>query len=314
LFKLLSMVTDWTWFNLGDDFTVWPHPNNGKNAFIEKFGLYGWVFWIWILITAVSLFFLIKFCASKHDKNIDKKVVLIYGIIMFVTEVYKEIFFSIKCGHYDWDYIPWQFCSTPMWCCLVAPLLKEGKVQDALYKFLGIFALLAATVSIALPEGFYWNYITITQHSYLWHTSMFVVGVYLTVAKGYGKDIKSFFKEMLPGFIVFVSFVLVAIIINEVGWACITSKHAQVGNLNGKIVVDYSDYWINSFYMSRQLGSTLPIMSDLIKVMSDPWPLYIAFVLLYCVAFFVGTSVIWFASFGIRKLIAFVKTKFPKKA
>ena len=79
----------------------------------------------------------------------------------------------------------------------MAVATDSAGVKDAIYRFLAFFGLIAGIMTIIIPEGFYWNYVTITCHSFFWHTSIVVIGLYLIIANGYAKSIGNFFREWL---------------------------------------------------------------------------------------------------------------------
>ena len=163
------MVTAWKW----------------DPSFLPKNGgaMYGWFFFMWIGIMAIEGVLLLPSAAKRNGKTTDR-VVLVYGLIMLAAEIYKQIFFTVETGEYPWNLFQWQFCSTPMFAAVTAPLLKNGRVKDAIYRFLAFFGLIAGIMTIIIPEGFYWDYVTITCHSFFWHTSIVIIGLYLIIAKG----------------------------------------------------------------------------------------------------------------------------------
>ena len=60
------------------------------------------------------------------------------GVFLLVCEVYKQLFhyYFINDHAYAWWIFPFYLCSVPMYLCLIAPWLKAGKLQRALYTFL----------------------------------------------------------------------------------------------------------------------------------------------------------------------------------
>ena len=58
-------------------------------------GNYGWYHIMWLFIMVIATFLLCYFFGRKHDKKTDDKVVLSIGLLLFVIELYKQIFYWI---------------------------------------------------------------------------------------------------------------------------------------------------------------------------------------------------------------------------
>ena len=259
-------------------------------SFLPKNGgaMYGWFFFMWIGIMALECVLLLPVAAKRNRKTTDR-VVLIYGLIMLAAEIYKQIFFTVETGEYPWNLFPWQFCSVPMFAAVIAPLLPYGKVKPAIYKFLAFFGLIAGIMTIMIPEGFYWDYVTITCHSFFWHTSIVVVGLYLIVANGYAKSIKNFLPEWLGAAAVYTAAIAIALVLDAV-WG-LWLKNAVKTELT-----------FNMFYISPFYNSSLPVFRDI-----QPRVPYPVFLFLYVLAFCIGAAAVWFGAYGIRKMIGKLK-------
>lgn len=263
------MITAWKW----------------DPAFLPVNGgaMYGWFYFLWIGIMAVQCVFLFPL-AAKKDKITTDRVVLVYGLVMLAAEIYKQIFFTLEAGEYQWHLFPWQFCSVPMFAAVVAPLLKNGRVKDAIYKFLAFFGLIAGIMTLILPEGFYWDYVTITCHSFFWHTSIVMIGVYLIIANGYAKSVGKFFGEWLGSAAVYTAAIAAALALDTF-WGVYLKDALGTGMT------------FNMFYISPFYNSSLPVFRDVQPAV--PYPVFLLF---YAAAFCVGAAAIWFAAFGVRKL------------
>ncbi|MBR6915569.1 MAG: YwaF family protein [Clostridia bacterium] len=263
------MITAWKW----------------NAAFLPKNGgaMYGGFFFMWIGILAFECALLLPVAAKRNKKTTDR-VVLAYGLVMLAAEIYKQIFFTIEKGEYPWDLFPWQFCSVPMFAAVLAPLLPDGRVKDAIYKFLSFFGLIAGIMTIALPEGLYWDYVTLTCHSFFWHTSIVVIGLYLIIANGYARSVGDFFREWLGAASVYTATVVIAMILNAV-WGLV---------LRGAIRTELS---FNMFYISPFYSCPLPVFRDI-----QPHVPYLVFLLIYILAFCLGAAAVWFGAFGVRKI------------
>ena len=270
------MITAWKW----------------DPSFLPKNGgaMYGWFFFMWIGIMVTECVLLLPVAAKRNRKTTDR-VVLVYGLIMLAAEIYKQIFFTVETGEYPWNLFPWQFCSVPMFAAVIAPLLPDGKAKDAIYKFLAFFGLIAGIMTIMIPEGLYWDYVTITCHSFFWHTSIVIIGLYLIIANGYAKSVKSFLREWLGSAAVYTVAIGIALVLDTV-WG-LWLKNA----LN-------TDLTFNMFYISPFYNSSLPVFRDV-----QPYIPYPVFLLFYVTAFCIGAAAVWFGTFGFRKLFCLRKRK-----
>lgn len=264
------MITAWKWT---ESFL----PQNGG-------AMYGWFFWLWMGILALECLLLLK-NASKHSKRTRDRIVLAYGILMLVAEIYKQVFFTVDAGEYQWDLFPWQFCSVPMYVAVLAPLLKDGPVKEALYKFLSFFGLIAGILTLLLPEGLYWDYVAFTCHSFFWHISIVVIGLYLIAANRYAQKKESFIREMIPAALVFIISLIIALSLNVIWW------HLLSDRLKGGAT-------FNMFYISPFFTSSLPVFRDI-----QPVVIYPIFLFLYIFAFCTGAAMLWFLVCGIQKLL-----------
>lgn len=124
------------------------------------------------------------FAAWKLRKLGEKgnRVLLIsVGLFLLVCEVYKQLFYYyyLRDGAYDWGIFPFHLCSVPMYLCLIAPLLKPGKVQKSMYSFMMLYNLLGGAISFTEPSGLLHSYWTLTLHALIWHMLLVFVGFYL---------------------------------------------------------------------------------------------------------------------------------------
>lgn len=265
------MITAWKW-----DPTFLPE-NGGA--------MYGWFFFMWIGIMVIECILLLPVAAKRNRKTTDR-VVLSYGLIMLAAEIYKQIFFTVEMGEYPWNLFPWQFCSVPMFAAVIAPILKNERIKDAIYRFLSFFGLIAGIMTLLIPEGFYWDYVTITCHSFFWHTSIVIIGLYLIIANDYARSVKSFFREWLESAAVNIGAISIALVFDMI-WGLLLKNAIK------------TELTFNMFYISPFYNSSLPVFRDIQPLV--PYPVFLLF---YIMAFCFGAAVIWFGAFGIRKFFS----------
>lgn len=149
-----------------------------------------------ITFTVVG-FLLSVFLALKLRKLGEKgnKILLMgCGIFLAVTEIYKQLFyyFYIGGGNYQWWIFPFQMCSVPMYLCILAPLLKPGRVQKGMYNFMMIYNLLGGFMAFIEPSGIVHGYWTLTLHAFIWHMILVFVGLYLAMSNRGGKSMADY--------------------------------------------------------------------------------------------------------------------------
>lgn len=120
--------------------------------------------------------------ALRHaDERTNKRVILTVGIFLAASEVYKQLMhiLVIDTDGYHWGEFPFQFCSAPLYLCLIIPFLKEGKLRDALYDFLMSFNFMGGLIAFFEPSGLLHEYWTMTLHSLIWHMLLVFLGLYI---------------------------------------------------------------------------------------------------------------------------------------
>jgi hypothetical protein len=143
---------------------------------------------------------------SRSDYTIFKA-----GVLLLTIEIYKQIVTLHAFTNYNWEGFPYQFCSVPIYVLLLLPFIKEGKVKDALYYFLGIFALSAGLGVMFVIGNVYSDSVAMCVHTMIWHGTMVIIGIYAVVYKNMGLKI----KEYLSGITVLLILVLFAQVLNN---------------------------------------------------------------------------------------------------
>ena len=241
------------------------------------------------VIIALTVFTCLKF-KNCSDKTF-RLILLIVWIVLFLFEIYKQIVspFSVDAnGNAVWDYnfndIPFQFCSSIHYVLLPIVFLKEGKVRDAFISFTMTFVFLAgAMVSIFPAQLADDQAIGICIQTMIHHGLQVLVGAFIAVRMRNKYSIKFF----LSGTIVFGVFLVVALILNASLSPSVTK---------GEV--------INFFYISPYYGCSLPILSVIREMV--PWPV---FLIIYCIGFIVISFIIYWVYVGIRQLSRLITKK-----
>ena len=139
-----------------------------------------------ILFTLIG-FALCGFSAWKLRNVSDRTaglILFVCGLVLSLSEIFKQLFcyYVIADNTYHWGEFPFQLCSVPMYLCLIAPWLKPGKAQRALYSFMVLYNLLGGAISFAEPSGLLHSHVFLTAHSCVWHMLLVFVGLFLCLS------------------------------------------------------------------------------------------------------------------------------------
>ena len=175
---------------------------------------------------------------GERRQRIIDRVVFLCGIAFGVMEVYKQIysFYALSSGTYDFGIFPLQFCSLPIYFCLVAPILPRGRAQDACYRFLALFCTVGGYLVIGYPSLAVDLYLS--MHTMVWHILMVALGAFLLMACDCGR---SFRRDMIPTSLIFLGSCALATLLN----------------------VLMKDLGANHFYMSPYQLTTFVIIRDI---------------------------------------------------
>lgn len=149
---------------------------------------------------------------KKHAIPRSSLVLWVCGIILAVTEIYKQLFILqvVNHGTYDWWYFPFQLCSTPMYLCLLFPLFPPGIPRKTAAAYLKSFGFLGGIMALAEPSGLMHPYWTLTLHGFLWHILLVFIAFFCAASGLAGRSTRDFLCT-IPLFFIFC---LIATFIN----------------------------------------------------------------------------------------------------
>ncbi len=179
-------------------------------------GMYSYFHIIWLIIMVglcVGAYFYAK--RFKDPKVIDRTI-LIIDITLFITEILKQIMY--QCSYYHYfriDVLPFSFCSVPLFIAFIGALVKKEKIKNACYTFLSFYGIVGGLCAMLYPITLETTLIYISFQTMYWHTMLVTMAVYLIFAKGYGKSFK---KEVIPPFLIFIGCSLLAVGFNELSY------------------------------------------------------------------------------------------------
>lgn len=179
-------------------------------------GMFSYFHIIWLvimlLLCVLAYFYAKKF---KNPKTVDRTI-LIIDITLLITEILKQIMYQFSYYQYfRIDVLPFSFCSVPIYVAFIGALVKNEKVKNACYTFLAFYGIVGGLRAMLYPITLNTKLIFISFQTMYWHTMLVVMAFYLIFSKGYGKSFK---KEIIPPFFIFVSCSLLAVVFNEVAY------------------------------------------------------------------------------------------------
>lgn len=263
--------------NILENIFSWPNPTH------QGYGIAHII--ICILTILFSIFFL-QWGKHSSIKTI-KKVVFAFGLFFFCLELYKQLFFHVfeKRDGYKWSMFPFQFCSTPLYFCLITPFLPH-QGRKFMLSFLAFYGFLGGFSVLVFPETVLSVEVTITMQSLIWHGAMVVLAFYVIGACRFGKQ----YQEIYPGTIVFLGITAMALMMDLV--------FEQL-----KIKYQLTDTF-NMFFISPYYKSTVLVLSTIWE--KTNWYVFFA---CYVFGIFLAATVFFFCIRGIKVLYQRIKTK-----
>lgn len=236
---------------------------------------YGWFHLLFLSLTIIiSLYIAIKLKHCNETQN--KRLLLTIGLTLIVFEVYKQLVFSVDLSNWDygWYYFPFQFCSVPMYVIIIVCFLKEGRLRNIMYSFLGTFCLFAGLAVMLYPNDVFINTLGISIQTMVHHGAMVVIGVYCLASR----RAKIEHRSIVGTAIVFITLVLIALMLN--------------------IVLHKVDGVFNMFFIGPYYPCHLPILS----VIYEKAP-YFIFLIAYVLGFMLVAYIILLIAIGLDRLI-----------
>lgn len=140
----------------------------------------------------------LAFCLRRLSSNGRIRLLSAIGILLSVSEVYKQFFlyYIVNGQSYDWWYFPFQLCSIPMYLCLLLPFLSK-RMQQIFCTFMYSYNLLGAFMVFVEPDGLMHSYWTLTLHSFLWHILLIFIGFFIAFSGMAKPGRKSFVEATL---------------------------------------------------------------------------------------------------------------------
>ncbi len=251
--------------------------------------MYGWFHLTFFASSIIAGILLCRYRKSTDEKFV-RRLLIISAVIVFILEVYKQINFTFKydgttiIGDYQWYAFPFQFCSTPMYISLLAGIIRNRKIHDALCAYLATFALFAGLCVMIYPPQVFVPTIGINIQSMVCHGAMITVGIWL-FGSGY---VKTEHKTILKAIPVFFICVTMAAVMNEIAY------------YSGLLETET----FNMFFISPHCEPSLPVYSLVQAVVPYPWCAFI-----YVACFSAASYIILLAAMLIKHCRTRIKSR-----
>lgn len=252
-------------------------------ATMETPKMYG-TFHVVSLVVAVLAGVLLCILFKNPSKKFMRIFLLATSLFTILFEVYRQLYFTysledgVFVADYAWYQFPYQFCATPMYVGLLAAIIGNEKIHDALCSYLVSFAPFAGLCVMLYPVDIFVEAIGINYQTVFCHGSMISIAIFL-VFSGY---VKVNHKTVLKAIPIFAFFIITATIMNEIAF------------YSGLLETDT----FNMFFISRHLDSTLPVYSMVHAKVPYPFS-----VVIYVVAFSAAAYIMTLLEMAGRKLL-----------
>lgn len=266
------------------------------------------------LLSIVALIFIVR----KFNKNrkVINFIIFGYGIVFLGLELYHEINRFVRLGFYDFSSFPFQFCSIPIYLCLILPFIKNEKVRDSFFYYIGIYCFVSGLFPLFFGQRSLcrWSNAFDTFRSFLWHIMILQLSVIAIVHKPIAVNLKTSYKSLLGAIGIFVSLTVIAQIFNVTLHYAGGINYPVTGNQPFKTPMTVSLYDPDAagcFYISPYIQSTMVVYDKIWAKLGWAWNyvIYVAsFSFLACLIYFLHCGIHWFLRF-LQKKHAIVPAK-----
>lgn len=243
-----------------------------------------------VILTAIILIATLK---NAKDKTV-RIITAIVWIVMVLFEIGKQLLFSVHMDasgafiwDYRWHYLPFQFCSSPLYILPFVAFAKEGKLRDAAIVFLATFSFFAGTCVMVFPGDVFLWYDFINVQTMVHHGIQIFFGAYLAFRY---RD-KLNFKNLVKATAVFTILCIIALALDVAAYHLFP-------------IWDIPEIF-NMFFISPYLPCTLPVLSEVYKLV--PYP---AFLCIYVFGFMLCAGLVMLIMKGLIKITGVSKQSF----
>lgn len=246
----------------------------------KTYGIFHFVSLAIIVFLTIIISKNFKYCSEKTER----KIAFWFWIVLFAFEAYKQFIYlfdnnDVFSLDYDWNGFPFQLCSSPLYVLPAIAFLPEGKIREAFVAYYGTFVLLGGVAVCIYPGTVFVETLGIDIHTMIWHGSQVFLGVFFNLRRFLSENSRNVKKYYLSAVPIFLSFVAVAMILNESVYALLSAKGA--------------DDTFNMFYISPHFDCVFPIL-DTIQAHAPYLVFLLSYLAVLCLFSFAVVFVEWF--------------------
>ncbi len=281
--------------------------NNFDKPLIKPWSGLIFVFLFVGLILIICFGFLGTYLNKKNNEKIINVLIFSFGLTFLGFEIAHEILRFIKLGYYDFSSFPFQFCSVPMYLCLVLPFIKKEHLRMPGVYFLGIYGFIGGIFPLLFGQSQLcrWSSFFDVFHSFAWHILLLMNSLLLINFYGIGINKKESIKLFLKSYLLFISITVIAQILNVIlhysggiNYPIYSNPDGSVTNFKTTINTPLYDPDIASlFYISPFFRSNM-IIFETIWVKAG----WIINYLLYLVGFYIIGSILLILTILIKQI------------
>ncbi len=169
-----------------------------------------------LIFVFLSLALIVAICyfARKNKDTTFRIVLFSVGMFLLLSEIYKQLLFSIAAGRegYDWDLFPFQLCSVPMYLAIAVGFMKKNMARDAICDYLACIGFLGGFMAYVEPSGILKNDYFSIAHSCIWHALLIFIALYILFTGNACRRLKDYRRAL----VVFGGVVLTATLLNVI--------------------------------------------------------------------------------------------------
>lgn len=266
------------------------------------------------IISMVGVYFLVTYLKRHEKDKILNILIFVYGILFFGLELYHQITRYYALGHYDWSSIPFQFCSIPIYLCLILPFIKSKKAREPFFYYLAIYCMISGVFPLLFGQAALCRWPTVwgAIRSFIWHFLILHVSMLALAYRPIAFNLKKTWRPMLGCIGIFIGLTIIAQIIN-------VTLHYGAGGVDfanpaNQAFKDYNSVdpldpdQAGCFYISPYYISVMPVFHEIYGATTWYFNWFI-----YDLSFTTLAVVIYLIIFGSKQLIIYMKSKKEKK-
>ncbi len=116
---------------------------------------------------------------SPHSTRKFNRIMFVTGALLILGELYKQMMYYVVIYDYsyDWQLLPIQLCSLPMYLCPLLPFVRSEKAHRVICTFVLDFNVMGAIAVFIDPSDIFKSYVTLTIHGVVWHLAIIFAGL-----------------------------------------------------------------------------------------------------------------------------------------